>query len=269
MDKHVQQNKAYWDEITPVHVRSSFYDIDGFIAGKKQMIMPCELEEMGDIHGKSLLHLQCHIGMDTLAWARRGAKVTGVDFSGEAISTARKLSDETGIKSRFIESDIYALPDILNEKFDIVYTGAGAICWLPDLKKWGEIIARFLKPGGFFYIMEGHPFMSVFGNGPDVKDLQVKNPYFHNPEWLEMNPGNDYADSSYAIKNKESEWMHPVSEILNSLIDAGLKIEFFHEHPMIFFKVLPFMVQDKDGYWRLKDDLLPQIFSLKASKPQG
>jgi SAM-dependent methyltransferase len=249
-------------------VRSSFYDIDGFKAGKSMMVMPCELKEMGDVCGKSLLHLQCHVGMDTLSWARRGAKVTGVDFSGEAIKTARELSKEVGIKASFIESDIYTLKDALKEKYDIVYTGGGAICWLPDLKKWGEIIAHFLKPGGFFYIMEGHPFMSVFDNSPDAKGLSVKNPYFNNPDWINIDPGNDYADPGYAIKNKESEWMHPLSEIINSLIQAGLKIEFFNEYPMIFCKVFPFMEKDKDGYWRIKGDKLPQIFSLKASKPK-
>jgi SAM-dependent methyltransferase len=266
VDKHVQQNKAYWDEITPVHVRSSFFVIDGFKSGKSQMIMPFEPEEMGDVHGKSLLHLQCHIGMDTLAWARRGAKVTGVDFSGEAIKTARTLSKEMGIISSFVESDIYALPDVLKGKFDIVYTGAGALCWLPDLTRWANIIAHFIKPGGFFYIMEGHPFMSVFDNSPDVKELKVKHSYYNNPDWLNQNPGNDYADSSYAIKNKESEWMHPLSEIINSLIQAGLKIEFLHEYPMLFFKQFSFMEKGKDGYWHLKGDKLPQIFSLKATK---
>jgi SAM-dependent methyltransferase len=266
VDKYLEQNKAYWDEITPVHVRSSFYDIDGFKAGTSQLVMPFEPEEMGDVRGKTLLHLQCHIGMDTLAWARRGAKVTGADFSGEAIKTARKLSNEIGIEASFIESDIYALPDALKEKFDIVYTGGGAICWLPDLAKWSKVIAHFLKPGGFFYIMEGHPFMSVFDNGPNAKELCVTNPYFNNPEWLDLDPGNDYADPGYAIKNSESEWMHPLSEIINSLINAGLKIEFFHEYPMIFFKALPFMEQDNEGYWRLKGDMLPQIFSIKAVK---
>ena len=130
-------------KITPVHVRSSFYDVDGFKSGRGTMLMPCEPEEMGDVRGKSLLHLQCHFGMDTLAWARSGAKVTGVDFSDEAIKAARKLGKEMGIKARFIESDIYTLPDVLKGKFDIVYTGAGAICWLPDLAKWAKIIHTF------------------------------------------------------------------------------------------------------------------------------
>jgi len=266
MDKHIKQNKTAWNEVTPIHVNSAFYDVDGFKAGKSRMIMPFEPEEMGDVRGKSLLHLQCHFGMDTLTWARMGAKVTGVDFSDEAIKAARVLSQQTGIKARFIESDIYALPDVLKGKFDIVYTGGGAICWLPDLAKWGKIIAHFLKRGGFFYIMEGHPFMSVFDNSHVVKELKPKYSYFNNPDWINETPGNDYADSSYKVKHSTSEWMHPLSEIINSLIQAGLKIEFLHEYPMLFFKQFSFMEKGKDGYWHLKDDKLPQIFSIKASK---
>jgi SAM-dependent methyltransferase len=266
MDKYLEQNKAHWNEITPIHVSSAFYNVDGFKSGKSTMLMPFEPEEMGDVHGKSLLHLQCHFGMDTMSWARLGAKVTGVDFSDEAIKAARKLSKETGIKARFIESDIYVLPEVLKGKFDIVYTGAGAIYWLPDLNKWAKIIAHFLKRGGFFYIMEGHPFTSVFDNTPEAKDLKVKYSYFSNPDWLDEDPGNDYADTSYAVKHGTSEWTHPLSEIINSLIQAGLKIEFLHEYPMLFFKQFSFMEQDKDGYWRLQGDMVPQIFSIKATK---
>jgi SAM-dependent methyltransferase len=269
VDKYLKQNKAYWDEITPIHVRSAFYGLDSFKAGKRHMLMPFEIEEIGDLRGKTLLHLQCHIGMDTLAWARLGAKVTGVDFSGEAVKAARQLSKDIGIDARFVESDIYAAHEVIKEKFDIVYTGGGAIDWLPDLAKWGRVISDFLKPGGFFYIMEGHPFMNVFDNSPEAKELTIKNSYFHAPEWLDQEPGNDYADNTYAVKSNESEWVHPLSEIINSLINAGLKIDFFHEHPMLFFKCFPGMVQDKDGYWRLEGDKLPQTFSIKASKPKG
>jgi SAM-dependent methyltransferase len=266
VDKRLEQNKAHWNEVTPIHVNSTFYDMAGFKAGNSRMIMPFEPEEVGDVRGKSLLHLQCHIGMDTLAWARLGAKVTGVDFSCEAIKAARKLSKEIGIKARFIESDIHTLPDALTGKFDIVYTGGGAICWLPDLARWAKIIARFLKRGGFVYIMEGHPFMSIFDNTPKAPELKLKYSYFNNPDWLDEDPGNDYADSSYIVKNGTSEWMHPLSEIINSLIQSGLKIEFLHEYPMLFFKQFSFMVKGKDGYWHLKGDKLPQIFSLKATK---
>jgi SAM-dependent methyltransferase len=267
MDKYLKQNKTLWDEITPVHARSAFYDVAGFKAGTSTMIMPFEIEEMGDVHGKSLLHLQCHFGMDTLSWGRLGAKVTGVDFSDEAIKQARKLSKETGIKAEFICSDIYMLPKIHRKKFDIVYTSGGVLCWLPDLNKWAKVIAHFLKPGGFFYIMEGHPFSTVFDNSAKAKELKVTQSYFYKPEPIISEPDGDYADPTFITSRAFYEWNHSMGDIINSLINAGLKIEFLHEFPMIFFKCFSFMKQDKDGAWRLEGDKLPMIFSLKATKP--
>jgi SAM-dependent methyltransferase len=267
VDKYFQQNRAHWDEITPIHARSAFYDVAGFKAGKSMMIMPFEIEEMGDVRGKSLLHLQCHFGMDTLTWGRRGAKVTGADFSEEAIKLARQLSQETGIKAEFIRSDIYELPEVLKKKYDIVYTSGGVLCWLPDLKKWGEIIYYFLKPGGFFYIMEGHPFMNVFDNTKTATRLNITQSYFHHEVPTKWEADGDYAENDAEIVNPTYEWTHSLGDIISGLAQAGLKIEFVHEYPMIFFKAFPFMIKGKDNYWHLEGDKLPQIFSLKASKP--
>lgn len=229
--------------------------------------MPFETEEMGDVRNKSLLHLQCHFGMDTLSWGRLGAKVTGVDFSDEAIQLARKLSIETGIKAEFICSDIYKLPEIHKNKYDIVYTSGGVLCWLPDLNKWGKVIAHFLKPGGFFYIMEGHPFSTVFDNSKAAKELKVTQSYFHETVPIKWEPEGDYADWNFVSSQGSYEWTHSMGDIINSLIDAGLKIEFLHEFPMIFYKCYPFMKQDKEGFWRLEGNKLPMTFSLKATKP--
>jgi SAM-dependent methyltransferase len=266
MDKYFQQNKDHWNEITPVHARSAFYDVVGFKAGKSRMIMPFEVEEMGNVNGKSLLHLQCHFGMDTLSWGRLGAKVTGVDFSDEAIKLASKLSKETGIKAQFICSDIYKLPEIHRKKYDIVYTSGGVLCWLPDLNKWAKVISHFLKPGGFFYIMEGHPFTNVFDNSIAAKELKIKWSYFDNPEWLVCKPEGDYAEPSFIGSVSSAEWTHSLGDIISSLADAGLKIEFLHEFPVIFFKCFSFMKRDKEGFWRLEGDKLPLTFSLKATK---
>ena len=169
------------------------------------------------LHGKSLLHLQCHFGMDTLSWGRLGAKVTGVDFSEEAIKLARKLSKETGIKAQFICSDIYKLPEVLKKKFDIVYTSGGVLCWLPDLNKWAKIIAHFLKPGGFFYIMEGHPFTYVFDNSETAKVLKVTQSYFHKPEPTKWEPEGDYANPTSVTSSASYEWAHGMGDIINSL----------------------------------------------------
>jgi SAM-dependent methyltransferase len=266
MDKYLKNNQALWNEITPIHARSAFYDVEGFKKGSSSMLYPVELEEMGNVSGKSLLHLQCHFGMDTLSWGRLGAKVTGVDFSDEAIKSARSLSKKTGIKAKFICSDIYDLPANLSSKFDIVYTSAGVLCWLPDLTKWAQIIAHFLKPGGFFYIFEGHPFMMVFDESPNATELKVKYSYFHGPEPDKWEPEGDYAEPDAVVTHGSYEWPHKMSDIINNLIDAGLKIEFFHEFPMIFFKRFPFLEQDDDGRWHLKGDNLPLTFSIKATR---
>jgi SAM-dependent methyltransferase len=266
MDKYLKNNKEVWNEAVPIHARSAFYDVTGFKAGKSTMMMPWEFEEVGDVKGKSLLHLQCHFGMDTLTWGRRGAKVTGVDFSDVAIKTAQSLSKEIGIKAEFICSDIYELPKALKKKFDIVYTSGGVLCWLPDLEKWGKIIAHFLKRGGFFYIMEGHPFMNVFNNSKNMTRLEAEWPYFHHPEPTYWEPEGDYADPTNISSKGSYEWTHSLGEIINSLIQAGLKIEFLHEHTAIFFKQFPFMIKGEDGYWHLEGDKLPLTFSLKATK---
>jgi SAM-dependent methyltransferase len=265
MDKYLQQNKANWNEITPLHERSEFYDVAGFKAGKCTL-QPIELEEIGDVAGKSLLHLQCHFGMDTLSWGRRGAKATGVDFSDAAIKLARQLSKETGIKADFICSDIYKLPEIHKKKYDIVFTSYGVLCWLPDLTKWAEIIAHFLKPGGFFYIVEGHPFMTVFDNSVTATRLNVTQSYFHNPEPIQWEPEGDYADPTVIASHGSYEWTHSLGDISNALIGAGLKIEFLHEFPFCCYKAMPFMQKGKDGWWRLEGDKIPLTFSLKAIK---
>jgi SAM-dependent methyltransferase len=265
VDKYLEQNKELWNELTPVHEKSGMYDVAGFKAGRCTL-RPLELEEVGDVKGKSLLHLQCHFGMDTLSWARRGAKATGADFSGEAIKLARKLSKETGIKADFIESDIYKLPEVLKGKFDIVFTSYGVLCWLPDMTKWALVISRFLKPGGFFYIAEGHPFATVFDNSRTAKKLEVAVPYFPKAEPKYWEPEGDYADPGYVSSHGTYEWMHPIGEIVNALIQAGLKIEFLHEFPESFYKAMPFMIQDKNGAWRVEGDPIPLVFSIKAKK---
>jgi SAM-dependent methyltransferase len=265
MDKYLEQNKDHWNEITPIHARSEMYDVAGFKAGKCSLL-PTEQADMGDVSGKSLLHLQCHFGMDTLSWARLGAKVTGVDFSDEAIKLARKLSKETGIKATFIQSDIYALPEVLKTKFDIVFTSYGILCWLPDLTKWAQIIAYFLKPDGFFYIVEGHPLMNVFEYSRTVTELKITDSYFHRPEPLTWEPDGDYADNNAIVKIPSCQWVHSLGDIINALIQSGLKIEFLHEFSTSFFKALPFMKHDSKGLWHLEGDRLPLVFSLKASK---
>lgn len=267
MDEYLEANRKLWDELTPIHARSEFYDLRGFKSGKCAL-SSIELEEVGDVSGKSLLHLQCHFGMGTLSWARLGARAVGVDFSNEAINLARSLSDETGIGARFVLSDIYELPGALAEEFDIVFTSAGVLCWLPDLKRWADVISHFLKPGGFFYIFEGHPFSSVFNDAANVTELEVTESYFSGPEPKYWEPDSDYADPNAEVTHGSYEWTHSLGSIVGALAEAGLRIEFLHEFPVLFDRACPLMEQDRDGWWRLKGDKVPLTFSIRASKPR-
>ena len=264
-DEYSKANRELWNELTPIHARSQSYDVAGFKRGRCAL-SPIELEEVGDVSGKSLLHLQCHFGMGTLSWARLGAEAVGVDFSNEAIALARSLSRETRIRASFVCSDIYELPGVLDGRFDIVFTSAGVLCWLPDLKRWAEIISHFLRPGGFFYIFESHPFSLVFDDSPGVTKLQVTYPYFSGPEPTYWKPEADYADPDAKVAHGSYEWTHSLGSIINALIGAGLRIEFLHEFPVLFYRACPLMAQDKDGWWRLKGDRVPLTFSIKASR---
>ena len=267
MENYLQVNQERWDQLTAEHESSPFYDVEGFKAGKDRL-RPIELEELGDVTGKSLLHLQCHFGLDTLAWARRGADVTGVDFSPKAIELANSLSEELAIPAEFYCSDIYQLPDILSRQFDIVFTSYGILHWLPDLKPWGKIIAHFLKPGGIFYIVEDHPFFRVFRAKPEG-EFRAERTYF-----LKEVPQRIEATGSYATNDQGSAgvtyiWDHSLSEIINSLIEAGLTIEFLHEFPFASRAKFPFLEQGEDGWWRLpphQHGTIPFLFSLQARK---
>jgi SAM-dependent methyltransferase len=268
VDKYFRANRERWDEITPIHARSELYNLEAFKAGKITLNPTLEqLPEIGDVSNKSLLHLQCHFGMDTLGFARLGAKVTGVDFSPKAIDLANSLSRELNIPADFVLCNIYDLRENLNNRFDIVYTSSGILCWLPDLKKWAEIIAHFLKPGGFFYIWEFHPFSWVFDNSAQATNLTVTESYFHRSEPTRWEAEGDYADWNAKVEHPSYEWAHSLGDVINSLIAAGLRIDFLHEYPLSGFKCFPFAEKGEDGYWHVKGDKIPLVFSVKATKP--
>jgi SAM-dependent methyltransferase len=265
MDERLKTNLAKWNAVVPVHARSQMYDVTGFKAGRISLDQ-LELAEVGDVRGKSLLHLQCHFGLDTMSWARLGAEVTGLDFSDEAIKLARSLSDELKISAHFICADIYDAESVINETFDVVFSSYGAITWLPDLRRWAQIVAHTLKPGGFFYIADLHPFASIFNNEDDASSLAIQYPYFHQ-EMILSSGGQDYANPSYKNEHVNAEWIHTVDSILSSLIGAGLQIEFFHEHSSCPWQLFPFCEPAGPGAWCIKGNLIPLIFSLRARKP--
>lgn len=269
IEKYSRENQNLWNEWTAIHAQSTYYDLHSFKQGKSAL-KSIELAELGDVAGKSLLHLQCHFGMDTLSWARRGAKVTGVDFSEKAIALARSLSAELSIPSEFICADVYDLADILNERFEIIFTSYGVLTWLPNLRRWGQIISHLLKPGGIFYIVEFHPFFYVFDDADEVTELRTGYPYFESSKPLEIQVQGTYADRKARVSQAISyQWLHSLSEIINALASTGLRIEFLHEFPYCVDPLIPsLMEKGADGWWRLKDPTfsLPLMFSLKVIK---
>ena len=263
-------NQALWDAWTAVHSTGDFYDLEAFKAGGVR-IRPYEIELIGDVAGRSLLHLQCHFGIDTLSWARLGARVTGADFSPAAIELARSLAAELGFQeARFVQSNLYDLHDALDGQFDIVYTSRGVLGWLPDIRGWARVIAHFVAPGGTFFITEIHPIAQALedeGVGPG--ELRLRYPYWEHTEPLTFEVKGSYADRDADVgEHTEHGWDHGLGEIVTALIDAGLRIEALVEHPFLDWKV-DYLVEDADGLWRLPADAggeLPLMFSLTARK---
>ncbi|OPL17748.1 MAG: hypothetical protein AVO35_08790 [Candidatus Aegiribacteria sp. MLS_C] len=260
-------NRVHWDELASAHESSYEY---GRLLDGGHLIDEVQLREVGDVAGRSLLHLQCHIGTDTLSWARLGASVTGVDISPVSLEVAGRLAEKCGLKARFIRSSVYDLPGVLSDTFDIVYTSVGVLCWLSDLEAWASIARSFLKPGGTFYIMEGHPFLNVFDD--ESEGLRVKYDYFHRTDPVKW-PGDcpDYAGDGYVVRSPSWEWQWTVSDVVNALLGAGLRIEFMHEHKYLPWKALPSMTECGYGRWRMPGelDLVPLMFSVRARAAGG
>jgi SAM-dependent methyltransferase len=260
-----------WDSWTPHHVASSFYDVEGFKAGarrRRRIFDDLEQELVGDVAGKTLLHLQCHFGLDTITWAQRGAVVTGVDFSARAIEAARKLAADMRIPATFVHSDVYELPRNLGGQFDVVFTSHGALCWLPDLAPWAEVVAHFLAPGGRVHVIEGHPFAMIFDDRCAGPELRVQYPYFQGPEPIRDERDGTYAAPDAPLHSVEHVWIHPLADLIGALLRAGLRLEAFAEYPYLAWQQFPWMEQRADGAWQMPggEASIPLMFSLCASK---
>jgi SAM-dependent methyltransferase len=278
----LRDNRAWWDGVVPIHEASRGYDRAGFLRGEKPLC-PVETAELGPhVAGRSLLHLQCHFGMDTLNWARRGAAVTGLDFSAPAIDAARRLSAESGVPGRFVCANVYDAPAALGERFDVVYTGIGALCWLPDIRDWAEVVAACLRPGGCFYLYDAHPVLLTLDAERSDRSLVVRERYFEAPEPTIFEGDSTYVDGPKFPKRSTCEWNHGVGEIVTALLDAGLTIEFLREHRDVPWQALPWMepvgpgTTGADGryqsnrMWRLPEpqrDRLPLMLSIRAHRP--
>ncbi len=256
-------NKKLWDNKTEVHVKSEFYDVDGFINGNDSL-NSIELDLLGNIKGKSVLHLQCHFGQDTISLSRRGAKVTGIDLSEKAIEQAQKLSQQVGTNTRFIQSDVYALKDVLDEKFDVVFTSYGVIGWLPDMKKWAETIHHFLKPGGELVFVEFHPVIWMMSY--DFQRIEFK---YDDSEPIVEELEGTYTDLDAKLKDKSVCWNHGLSKVLNSLIKTGLIINDFQEYDYSPYNCFENTVQISTRKFQIKglQEMIPMVYSVKAQKP--
>jgi 2-polyprenyl-3-methyl-5-hydroxy-6-metoxy-1,4-benzoquinol methylase len=268
-------NRLWWNERVASHVRAPSYGTQDVLQGKPKP-MTLERSEIGDVKGKSLLHMQCHFGLDTLSWALYGADVTGLDFSSEAIETASTLAKEAGLTARFLETNILEADKALNEQFDIVFTSWGILGWLPDHERWAEVVANFVKPGGTFYIAEIHPMLWMFDDEDEAripKDKPVYYglyDYFNCPEPLDLDSSGSYASPETDFRNnRTNEWSYDLGRIITLLIEKGLTINFVHEHDFTCNGTWPCMVEIEDGYWSLPKDWprMPLSFSIKATKP--
>jgi len=262
-----ETNRAWWDERVPIHVGSDLYDVEAFLAGGSKL-HAFEIEEVGAVDGLTLVHSQCHFGLDTLSWARRGARVTGLDFSAPAIEAARALADRAGLAAEFVQADLYdAVAALGGRRFDVVYTGRGALNWLPDIERWAEVMAALVAPGGRFYLCEMHPFAHVFADD----GLTVEHPYFRPEGFVWDDDGGTYADPDARTEhNRTIEWSHPVGEVVTALARAGLRIELLHEQERTFAIGWPFLERDPaERLFRLPDGLpsLPLMYSLLATAP--
>lgn len=258
----LETNRQSWNQRTDVHIASAFYDNESFLKGRNTLT-EIEMPLLGNVNGKSILHLQCHFGQDTISLSRLGAQVTGIDLSDKAIERAQQFATETDSSAQFIWSNVYDLPQHLHQPFDIIFTSYGTIGWLPDLDKWAAVIATFLKPGGRFVFAEFHPFVWAF----DDDFREIKYSYFNVAPIVENETGT-YTDRNAPIKQQTITWNHPISEVVTSLISNGLQIQVFNEYNYSPYNCFRHTVEVQPGKFRIAhfEDKFPMVYALVASK---
>ncbi|MDO8964122.1 MAG: class I SAM-dependent methyltransferase [Coriobacteriia bacterium] len=271
MDERISTNHALWEGWTDIHVGSAFYDVAGFVADPPARPLDRVVRGVvGDVAGKRVVHLQCHIGLDTVRFALMGAsRVMGVDFSPKALEAARALAAAVSAEVEFVESDVTALvPAVPESSFDVAFTSYGTISWLPELTGWAAGIASRLAPGGVFHIVDMHPALWVFDDEAAAPPLTVRYPYFDTSPLYFVEEGS-YADPSAPFRGESYSWQHTFEEIVTALIGAGLVIESLREYPVMTWPYAPFMVRDDEGFWRMPAEAgdVPLMFSISARKP--
>lgn len=268
MDEQLQANRANWDDRTRIHVESAFYDVDAWLRDRPGP-RSREVEALGDVAGMRLLHLQCHFGLDTLQWARAGAEVTGLDFSPAAIAAARDLAERAGLedRARFVCADVFEAAEALDHStFDIVYVSLGALCWLPSVDRWASQVGALVKPGGRFYMHDGHPVSWALAD--DQPTFQES--YFEEDAPFVDDADGTYADPDSAIEHRRSyEWNHGIGETVTALIRNGLQIDSIVEHDWTVWRRFPWLVAHGKHYWTSPPDMprVPLTFTVLAHRP--
>lgn len=261
-EEYIEINRENWNKRASIHVETEFYAMPAFKSGKNSL-NPEDVKLLGDVKGLSVLHLQCHFGQDTISLSRMGAKATGVDLSDTAISLAEKLSQELGTDTRFIRSDVYNLPKVHDEKYDIVYTSYGTIGWLPDIDAWAKVVSHFVKPGGRFIFVEFHPFLWSFDNSFE----KIHYDYFKGEPIIESETGT-YADIKNTTRIDSVTWNHGLAEVMQALIDNGLQIEHFGEYDHSPYNIFPNGIEIEPGKFKPVNCKyrIPIVYSISARK---
>jgi len=274
MDDSMAINRANWDERAPAHAASPDYELDRFAEDPHHLshVVRFDVPRLGDIAGLRGVHLQCHIGTDTISLARLGARMTGLDFSSASIAQARALAQRAGSDAGFVESDVYDAVAVLGgEQFDLVFTGIGALCWLPDISRWATVVGELLKPGGRLFVREGHPMLWALADTSSADDLLVvEHPYFETADPVVFDEGGTYVETDVEFATTTSHsWNHGLGEIITALHDVGMRITHFTEHDTVPWNALPgLMEKSSDGEWRLaqRPERVAASYTLQAVK---
>jgi SAM-dependent methyltransferase len=276
VDEYARVNREFWDERAPAHAASAGYAVARFAQDREFLseVVRFDRPRLGDIEGLEGVHLQCHIGTDTVSLGRLGARMTGLDISPPALDEARRLAEAAGVEATFVESEVYAAVDVLGaERFDLVYTGVGALCWLPDVRRWAEVVADLLRPGGRLHIREGHPVLWSLAEGREDGLLVLEYPYVETAQaivWDEGEEGTTYVETDVVFqKNVTHEWNHGLGQIITALLDAGMELTLFEEHDTVPWDALPGQMTDTGGgEMRLTErpERLPHTYTIGARK---
>ena len=276
MSEYRAVNRANWNERAPAHAASPDYALDRFAAdpGYLSRVVRFDRPRLGDVAGLRTVHLQCHIGTDTISLYRLGARITGLDFSDASLAQARDLAARVHAEVEFVEADVYDAPDVLDAgTFGLVYTGIGALCWLPDIRRWAGVVSALLRPGGRLFLREGHPMLWALDDERRDGVLAVDYPYFEHPEPLVWEEPGTYVETDAAFTHTVTHnWNHRLGEVVSALLDAGLGITMLEEHDSAPWNALPGLTErDEAGEWRLADRpwRLAQTYTLQARRGES